>query len=86
MIVRCEVKVWPSGDRHWMPLQLEDKGKVIKSLVGEPAIFLVMSDGSRKDLRKEPPFYQPIPCPYCGVEKDSNHDPMQHLHGDPRNL
>ena len=84
MILRCTIKEWSSGDKHWMPLQIEDKGKVTESLVGKPAVFLVMADGTRKELRKAPYYHQLIPCPYCGTEKDSSHIASEHMINDPR--
>jgi hypothetical protein len=35
-----------------------------------------------EDLRAGAPFYQLLPCPYCGVEEDRGHDPLKHV--DPR--
>lgn len=67
-----------------MPLQIEDKGKIIKSLEGNPAVFLVTATGFRKELRKEPYYHQLIPCPYCGTEKDSEHIASEHMIDDPR--
>ena len=91
MILRCIIKVWPSGDKHWIPLQYEEglfnkHGAKPVSVCppNSPAVFLVTAEGFRKELRKDPPYYQLIPCPYCGVERDSNHIASEHMIDDPR--
>lgn len=33
----------------------------------------------REDLRLDPPYYNIVPCPYCGVKEDRGHDPMKHI-------
>lgn len=29
---------------------------------------------------RNPPFYQILPCPYCGVSEDKNHDDSLHIY------
>ena len=70
-VVRCKV-VETAGIKFWYP---------------EPgdAIFMVdttVDPPVKSDLRKNPPFYQILPCPYCGVEEDRGHIALDHV--DPR--
>ncbi len=45
-------------------------------------VFEVSAQGEPIERRAKPPFYQLIPCPYCGVKEDRNHLPLKHV--DPR--
>jgi hypothetical protein len=70
-VVRCKV-VETAGIKFWYP---------------EPgdAIFMVdttVDPPVKSDLRNNPPFYTILPCPWCGVEEDRNHKPLDHV--DPR--
>ncbi len=73
-VTRCKV-VETAGIKFWFPL---DKPE------GE-AIFMVdttVIPHVKSDLRKQPLFLTILPCPYCGVEEDRAHKPLDHV--DPR--
>lgn len=72
-VVRCEVVKY--GERHYW-FKIEDNPLAQLKAVAESV------NGVVKDLRTEPPFYQILPCPYCGVEEDRNHDPLKHVHSE----
>lgn len=68
MIVRARiVDVW-----H-VVYQTEDKGKITP--VKEEVVAF-----QGEDERQNPPYYQILPCPQCGVETDKNHDPLKHVY------
>jgi hypothetical protein len=76
-VVRCKVDKTVTGGvniEFWFPLDNPTK-----------AIFMVdrsVTPAVKADLREHPPFYHILPCPYCGVEEDRNHKPLDHV--DPR--
>ncbi len=89
MILRCRVE----GD-NWIPIQFEEKlkGGNIKILTVEetqdlfytpPVVASLLEEPSQEkvvvDLRIDPPYYQILPCPYCGVEEDKDHNPLKHI-------
>jgi hypothetical protein len=66
MILRCKVvDVW-----H-IAYQTEDKGKIAP--VKEEVVAF-----QNIDIRDVPPFWQIMPCLYCGSETD-RHDPIKHI-------
>lgn len=67
MILRCRVV----DDAWWIAYQTED-GKKITPV--EPTVVAFQN----VDIRDVPPFWQILPCPYCGSETD-RHDPIQHV-------
>jgi hypothetical protein len=73
-VVRCKV-VETAGIKFWYPLSKSDA----------EAIFMVdttVTPHVKADLRKQPLFLTILPCPYCGVEEDRGHKPLDHV--DPR--
>lgn len=56
-----------TGDQLW----IDDKGQ---------PLFCVDDGGKQYDFRVKAPFLQLLPCPYCGVERDFNHDPSKHVY------
>lgn len=38
-----------------------------------------MFEYSDVEIKEGPPYYQILPCPYCGVLTDKEHDPMLHV-------
>jgi hypothetical protein len=70
-VLRCVVV-----DDIWhVAYQLED-GKETTPV--EP--FVAAFQG--EDERGEPPYYQILPCPKCGVETDRNHNPLKHVYAE----
>jgi len=65
----------------WMPFAKQDGHKVEKLPLEdqENAVFMVDNAGTKIELRKLPPFIQILPCPFCGVEKDHDHKPLEHI-------
>lgn len=86
MILRCKVE-----GNDWIAVQLEEmvKGKLkiipieeTSDLINTPQIAAKQVWTDRwtvQDLREEAPYYQILPCPYCGVVEDKNHDPLKHV-------
>lgn len=63
--VQCAV----INERYCM-VWLDDGVRVAYRMVGGSTVV---------DERKEPPFYQILPCPYCGIEEGNDHDPLKHV-------
>lgn len=73
--IKCNVKFF-DGVWLWIP---EGSTQPIFRREGDSPIGNAVST---EDLRKNPPFNQIIPCPFCGVLKDFGHDISLHI--DPR--
>ena len=84
-VLRCTVTTIGKA-KLWVPTHLQD-GKKLTPLEDQDAVFMVDAgepgrsdqDPVKADLRKHPPFYQILPCPYCGVEEDRNHEVLLHV-------
>jgi len=68
MPLRCEVQV-ALGTRRFFD--------------GDKLVLVAFPDGTFVDRRAHlgysPPFLQILPCPYCGVTEDRNHDVLAHV-------
>lgn len=62
----CTLSTLPSGSRTWVD---RDGRLAAVERPGERA----------EDVRPSPPFTQILPCPYCGVTADRDHDPLAHV-------
>jgi hypothetical protein len=83
----CRVEeVSHTGTLQWIPIQKVD-GKKITPITDNVVALNKFIDPKRDkknlpnimDMRSGGPFLQLIPCPYCGTEKDSQHDPIKHI-------
>ena len=59
-------EVYFDGVRYWR----EAAGQTVASRDGS---------GFVTDHRPRPPYFQILPCPYCGVEEDRGHEPRLHV-------
>ena len=79
MILRC-TKQDHGTFVSWIPFALEDNKGDFEVLFDQEMVFMVSKDnGMPTDMRRNPPFYQILPCPFCGVETDRNHNPLMHV-------
>ena len=63
--IQCS-EVYFDGVRYWR----DANGQTLASRDGT---------GFVTDHRQRPPFFQILPCPYCGVESDRGHEPLLHV-------
>jgi len=42
-------------------------------------VLMVASEKYFYDLRDKAPFLQILPCPFCGVKEDKNHNAHKHI-------
>jgi uncharacterized C2H2 Zn-finger protein len=77
-IIRAKVVELFNGVKQWVAIAIEDKEKAMLLRDNIP-IFDVFPGGDKIDLRINPPFLTILPCPYCGVSEDRNHDPLKHI-------
>ncbi len=68
--LRCNVVVGPgAAGRRWFD--------------NEKLVHVLLESGEhverRRGLGYQPPFLQLVPCPYCSVEDDRNHDLSKHV-------
>lgn len=70
MVIRCSIKVI-GKDLYWIPEDSDD-----------PIFAWLDRNGKiqKVDLRNNPPYFQILPCPWCGNVIDKDHKPIYHLH------
>lgn len=72
-----EIKTWTSE-------RLEDPKEKNQLKRFQPVVASVVfrrdsNDQYGTDVRPSPPFWTILPCPYCGVQQDRDHDPLLHV-------